>query len=128
MKAVVILALLGLFQLTWATMPVEHHPCENTFSKMVCDGFNAIDDEVMSDNERTKRQLPGGLDGDILEQLLKAKLNFLMQFGLLKHIPFVGKFIHDIVERDPQGVAAALKGGIFGILQLVGPLIAGGLG
>ena len=60
--------------------------------------------------------------------MLKEKLNFLINFGLLKNIPFLGQAIHDMVQRDPDGVAKALSGGILGLIQLGLQLVGGGLG
>jgi len=53
--------------------------------------------------------------------VLKEKLQFLINFGLLKHIPLLGQLIHDIVEKDPEGVSKALSGGIFAVLGLILP-------
>ena len=58
--------------------------------------------------------------------VLKEKLDFLTRFGLLKHIPFLGQLIHDIVEKDPEGVSKALSGGIFAVLDLVLKAVAAG--
>jgi len=133
MKTAIALLFVGLFQLS-LTMPMEDPPCEAAFSAAVCDGWKEIDDAV----ERERRQLPpppgpgpdGGVyppgpDGggdpgkELIKKLLTEKLKFLTRFGLLKHIPFLGQFIHDLVERDPQGVSNALSGGIFAILGMV---------
>ena len=58
--------------------------------------------------------------------MLKEKLNFLKNFGLLRGIPILGEFIHNLVENDPEGVSKALSGGIFAVLDLVLKAIAGG--
>ncbi|XP_066915754.1 uncharacterized protein [Clytia hemisphaerica] len=76
---------------------------------------------------RERRQLPppppGGNGGngvdpqkELLEKLLLEKLNFITRLGLLKGIPFLGQLVHDLVEKDPEGVSKALSGGIFAIL------------
>ena len=49
---------------------------------------------------------------------LKAKLDFLISLGLLQRVPFIGQLIHDMVANDPEGVANALKGGIFGLIKI----------
>ena len=54
-----------------------------------------------------------------LRVVLKEKINFLLGFGLLKNIPFVGEFVHNLVERDPEGVSKALSGGIMAVAGLV---------
>merc|ERR1712151_1075067 len=82
-----------------------------------------IQDEV--DEVYEKRQLPP-VDKDALEKVVLAKLQFLINLGLLKHIPLLGQFIHDMVANDPEGVARAVNGGIFALLGLVGQILARG--
>ncbi|XP_066915753.1 uncharacterized protein [Clytia hemisphaerica] len=96
----------------------------------------AIEDDLNEllelEESREKRQLPppgggeGGLDKQLLERLMLEKLNFLKNFGLLKGIPFIGEFVHQLVENDPEGVSKALSGGIFAILDLALKAIAAG--
>ena len=54
------------------------------------------------------------------------KLNFLKNFGLLRGLPFIGEFVHNLVENDPQGVSRALSGGIFAVLDLALKALAAG--
>lgn len=54
----------------------------------------------------------------LLILVLLEKLNFLTRIGLFKNIPFLGQLVHDMVEKDPEGVSRALSGGIFAVLGL----------
>ena len=58
--------------------------------------------------------------------MLLKKLQFLINMGLLKRVPLLGQFVHDLVKNDPEGVAKALNGGIFAMIQLVTKLLASG--
>ncbi|XP_057305789.1 uncharacterized protein LOC130644269 [Hydractinia symbiolongicarpus] len=123
MKTALVIALLCIVS-AWSYPAEDEYDtpaCDEVFRAEICEAFDSTDE--LSDEEREKRQLPG-LDKDLLERLLLEKLKFLTGFGLLKNIPFIGQFVHDLVERDPEGVSKAISGGIFAII----PFVLGALG
>merc|ERR1712187_183553 len=109
-----ILLALGCVLIAQLSFADEH--CEQYAAKPLCDVLDKI-----HEGQRVRRQLPpppppggngngNGLDKQLLERLLLEKLNFLKNFGLLKGIPFIGEFVHNLVEQDPEGVSKALSG------------------
>ncbi|XP_057297382.1 uncharacterized protein LOC130627658 [Hydractinia symbiolongicarpus] len=99
--------------------------CNEVFSAQVCDDFDQIDVDMADELDRARRQLPPGPDPNpdptkqLLEELLKKKIQFILNLGFLKNVPFIGQMIHDLVANDPDGVAKALAGNIFDIIKLV---------
>ncbi|XP_065656131.1 uncharacterized protein LOC100203182 [Hydra vulgaris] len=116
MKIAVIIASLSLLCCTLSA-PVQQDDCELLFSKALCSSYNSIDDGLMNDDSLEASDVDEATQ-EFLRNALKAKLDFLINLGLLQRIPLIGQAIHDFVAADPQGVADALKGGIFGAISI----------
>ncbi|XP_066915752.1 uncharacterized protein [Clytia hemisphaerica] len=131
MKIAVLCLLFGLICANPIEQNDEEVACTALFSNDVCDGYElaGLEDEMEESNAKRQMPPPGGNGGgveDVLEKLLLKKLEFLVNLGLLKRIPLLGKFVHDLVQSDPEGVAKALNGGIFAMIRLVTKLLASG--
>ncbi|XP_002158712.1 uncharacterized protein LOC100203182 [Hydra vulgaris] len=117
MKIAIIIASLALLCCTFSA-PVQQDDCEIFFSKELCSSYNSIKDDESISNDSLEANDVDEATQEFLRNALKAKLDFLINLGLLQRIPFIGQVIHDFVAADPQGVADALKGGIFGVIAI----------
>jgi len=116
MKLVLAFICVVLLQLSQSTPVPEDPPCKAIFKDEICDEWDAIDEKVMGEmSEREKR----GLSSMLLEKLLKEKIEYLIQHGLLKTIPYVGEFIHKLVENHPEAVTKAISGGIVALTKFI---------
>nr|XP_012557140.2 uncharacterized protein LOC101237647 [Hydra vulgaris] len=121
MKIAVVFA---LFLASFAySASVEEDDCLSLFSNEVCTGYKSLEKDL-----EVEYAYNGYEDVDILTNVLKKKLDFLIQRGILMKIPLVGNKLHDFVAKNQDLVANVLKKGVTVFIQKLVPKIVSFVG
>ncbi|XP_065656154.1 uncharacterized protein LOC101237647 isoform X2 [Hydra vulgaris] len=121
MKIAVVFA---LFLVSFAySSSVEEDDCLTLFSNEVCTAYKSLDEDI-----EVGYAYNGYEDVDFLTNVLKKKLDFLIQRGILMKIPFVGNKLHDFVAKNQDLVANVLKKGVTVLIQKLVPKLVSFVG
>ena len=115
MKIAVVFA---LFFVSFAySAPVEENDCLSLYSNKLCTAYDSLEKDI-------DKYAYGGYNNiDFLTNALRAKLDFLVSWGLLNKIPLVGDKLHEFVSNNQDLIIGVLNGGISSLMRLVPKLL-----